>query len=630
MKRNVRRALSALLSVVMLLSLLVVPAGAAGETAAHTVWLVGDSTVCAFNDKYYYPRYGYGTQLENYLDGTYAVQNLALSGRSSKSFLAEANYATLFGADGIKDGDALIIGFGHNDEKAEADRYTNPNGDWQTEGSFAKSLYDNYVKKAQDKGAEVILCTPIVRRNKDSDTLSDSTCHITTDAADGQGNQYPGGDYPAAIRKLGADKGVTVVDMTALTKELYESLGAAKTENFHAQTLSPKDGKARGVDNTHLNIYGAKQVAWMFANALKDVSASELGKHVDLTAGAPTEADLVSNPDYVEPTYTPPADDVVSSFPDYKAGDVTFKGTAFGELNGDKFDAANYVLETDADGNMHIANPNAKCKISSTADGMAMYYYKVPAGSKIEFSATAKINSFVDDKNKTQSGFGLMARDDMYVDTVNRSLATDYVAAGSFGSGGNCFYRKDTTLHKGPALTTEEIKVGSSYDLKIASTEDGYACTFGGETTQTGGYDFQLTATDGDYFYVGMFCSRTMDVTFSNIVLVVDGQTLCDTRPADGNFNVTDVDWTVTDGKLESINVARVGHDPAAMTLIAIYSSEGALTELKTLPLTNGVIPLDLPMEAGATAKVFVINRNNTTPFTPAFSSADPTPPANP
>ncbi len=146
MKRTVRRTLSALLSVLMLASLLVVPAGAAGET--HTVWVVGDSTVCDYaateDATHYYKRCGYGTKLSDYVAEGYTVQNLALSGRSSKSFLAEANYQTL--TAGIQAGDILIIGFGHNDEKIDdAARYTAPTGDWQTEGSFAKSLYDNYV-----------------------------------------------------------------------------------------------------------------------------------------------------------------------------------------------------------------------------------------------------------------------------------------------------------------------------------------------------------------------------------------------------------------------------------------------------------------------------------------------------
>nr|MCR4822583.1 hypothetical protein [Treponema sp.] len=99
--------------------------------SACTVWVVGDSTVCDYTKEdgtltdatYFYPRYGYGTQLSNYLSSKITVKNLALSGRSSKSFLSEDNYTTL--KDGIKSGDFLIVGFGHNDEKSDdAERFT--------------------------------------------------------------------------------------------------------------------------------------------------------------------------------------------------------------------------------------------------------------------------------------------------------------------------------------------------------------------------------------------------------------------------------------------------------------------------------------------------------------------------
>lgn len=50
------------------------------------LWVVGDSTLSAFDDKFYYPRYGYGTALGYYLDQEIEVRNLALPGRSSKSF----------------------------------------------------------------------------------------------------------------------------------------------------------------------------------------------------------------------------------------------------------------------------------------------------------------------------------------------------------------------------------------------------------------------------------------------------------------------------------------------------------------------------------------------------------------
>ena len=61
------------------------------------LWVIGDSTLSSFNDKYYYPRYGYGTKLAAYLDDAVEVKNIALSGRSSKSYTTEPQYKELTG-----------------------------------------------------------------------------------------------------------------------------------------------------------------------------------------------------------------------------------------------------------------------------------------------------------------------------------------------------------------------------------------------------------------------------------------------------------------------------------------------------------------------------------------------------
>ncbi len=523
--RKISRQVLAMLCVAALLLGGILPgtgvmtASAAGE---HTLWLVGDSTVCSFSDSYYYPRYGYGTQIGNYLTADWTVQNLAMSGRSSKSFLGETNYETL--KAGIKAGDVLVIGFGHNDEKAEPDRYTDPNGDYQTAGSFAESLYTNYVKMAKDKGAEAILCTPIVRRNG-SGTLSDANCHITKEAVV-NGVTYPGGDYAKAIRDLGAATSTPVVDLTAQTKALYESIGAEGTLKLHAWTGM----KETSVDDTHLNIYGAKKVAYMLTSDVKAQGVTALAAGIDLSKGEPTEAERVPNPDYKEPDYS---SDLAASvlWPDYKATladgkTITFKGTVFGGMGGaSKVGWANQALEPDKDGNMHVAALNGQGKIASKEDGFAMYYYRLPAGVPFTFTATAKVNSFggTNETLASQCAFGLTARDDMYIDKGgDKSILSDYVVAGSVANS-NCFYRKDTSLHAGPALSTNVAK-DQSYDLSIVYNGDGYACTFGNEPAQSGGYDFQLTSVDPDYVYIGLFASRNVDVTYSNINLVVEGE----------------------------------------------------------------------------------------------------------
>jgi lysophospholipase L1-like esterase len=479
-----------------------------GSNIASNIWIVGDSTVSSFTDNYYYPRYGWGTQIGSYLDGSFTIQNLALSGRSSKSYIADPQYQALL--SGMKNGDYLLVGFGHNDEKAEAERYTNPNGTYLDKGSFANSLYENYIKPAQAAGTKVILCTPIVRR-VDTGVWSDSNLHITATSG-----EYAGGDYPQAIRDLGKALSIPVVDMTSLTKALYDKLGPTETVNLHAWTSS----NPASVDNTHTNIWGGKYNAYLITKTIKELGVIGLAEHV-IDASAPTKTDtLVPNPNYKESTYsgeTPQS----ALWKDYGI----WKGTAFGDIGGNP-STANQILETDKDGNMHIAVLNNKGKISSTSDGLAMYYYKVPANSTFTLTAKAKVNKF--DLND-QVSFGLMARDAIYIDSNTKDSVGDYVAAAPYkvtklatGGFSNCFARKSGVFTLG-GTAVNPISAGDTVNLCIQSNSDGYACTFGNEATITGGFDFKLTSIDQNYVYVGMFAARNADVTFSNIKLVVDG-----------------------------------------------------------------------------------------------------------
>lgn len=514
------------------------------KKAARTIWLVGDSTVCEYvvdnaekaknTDKdYYYRRYGYGMKLGEYFDEEITIKNLALSGRSSKSFLEEDNYKALTNAvTGIQSGDVLIIGFGHNDAKAETARYTNPNGDWQTEGSFAKSLYDNYVKVAEDAGATAILCTPIVRRPKDGVSFTDSECHIWG-GADG----FPGGDYPAAIRRLASDKNIPLVDMTALTKAHYLELGETENAYLHAWTTEPKDGVVTGtsadsfIDNTHTNSWGAAYNAYLIAKAIKDNDFAGMKDRVENVDIAPTkEATLVKNPQYVKPTYTRPTT-TSTIWPDV---DV-WHGTVFGNAGGQtKINTTNFTLEASGTKDVHIA-AGANGKIEAADDGMAMYYYAVPAGKTFKLSAKVKVNSYTADG---QSAFGLIARDTIYIDTNSTSIADDYVAAGTYGTktAVNCFKRQSGVLDYSRASTINMAALAQEsaepIDLSIVYNGDGFECKFGNQTTVSGGFDFQLTSMDSEYVYVGMFAIRKIDVTFSDISLIVDGEVIAGEAPA--------------------------------------------------------------------------------------------------
>ncbi len=247
-----------------------------GDTPVK-VFIVGDSTICNYDmetDKAF-PRNGYGMWLDEYFNQNVTIVNLALSGRSSKDFLTKSEYTTL--TSSIASGDYLIIDFGHNDEKSDdATRYTNPTGDTTDQTSFQYYLYTYYVKMALDVGAQPILCTPIVRRNTDNN-YNGSSGHVTN-----------GGDYAQAIIDLGAQYDIPVVNLRDLTKQLYLSLSSSETAKMHATT----DKVEANVDNTHLNSYGAAQVAYMFCNALLNTD-SDLAKYVDQSKLVPPVYDNV-------------------------------------------------------------------------------------------------------------------------------------------------------------------------------------------------------------------------------------------------------------------------------------------------------------------------------------------------
>lgn len=266
--------------------------GSADGIKPVTIFMVGDSTVCQYKAEPVRKtmRNGYGMRLGEYLNDKVTIKNLALSGRSSKSFLTEANYQTL--KNEIKEGDFLIIGFGHNDEKPEATRYTNASGALDEEGSFKKSLNDNYIKLAIEKGATPILCTPIVRRSS-SGIYSGSKIHNVAPSG-----TYESGDYAQAIRDLGIQTGVTVIDLTTLTKNLLTGMSNEDSQAYYSiqYVRSPSTKQfSEAIDDTHINAYGAQVVAKMLAETLKTTD-NTLKNYVLETLPTPNRDVVVVNP----------------------------------------------------------------------------------------------------------------------------------------------------------------------------------------------------------------------------------------------------------------------------------------------------------------------------------------------
>jgi lysophospholipase L1-like esterase len=204
------------------------------------LYVVGDSTACIYASSLS-PRTGWGQILQDYFKAdSVEVIDKALSGRSSKSFYAEKSWDPIKAV--LQKGDYVIIAFGHNDEKTEdAERGTLP-------GSTFEQYLSIYIDDAKAKGAIPLLVTPI-ERNGWSTAVTVKESH---------------GAYPKAIRDLAAAKGIDLVDLTALSKALYEKLGKDTTTNKLFLNLPAgaypnyPDGS---VDNTHLQLRGAREIA---------------------------------------------------------------------------------------------------------------------------------------------------------------------------------------------------------------------------------------------------------------------------------------------------------------------------------------------------------------------------------
>ncbi|MDE3198995.1 MAG: GDSL family lipase, partial [Acidobacteriota bacterium] len=114
--------------------------------AAVKIVLVGDSTV---NDQG-----GWGPGFRGSFGSQVTVVNLALNGRSSKSFRDEGAWTPALDAKP----DYILIQFGHNDGPGKGpDRETGP------ETTYRANLI-RYIEEARGVGAKPVLVTSIVRR----------------------------------------------------------------------------------------------------------------------------------------------------------------------------------------------------------------------------------------------------------------------------------------------------------------------------------------------------------------------------------------------------------------------------------------------------------------------------------
>lgn len=238
-----------------------------------TVFMIGDSTMANKPlDKENQER-GWGQMLPIYFEGPIKVDNHAVNGRSSKSFIDEGRWEKV--REQIRPGDYVIIQFGHNDEKAKSpDRYTVP-------GSTFDANLKKFVNETREKGGTPILINSIVRRNFPANGIAAAQTDDRQKTWKKGLENYPAegdtlvdthGDYRIAPRNVAEEMGVAFVDMNALTHELVQGLGKDASKSLYMwMPVGVYEFAPNGrIDNTHLNVFGGIVVSRLAVNALAE------------------------------------------------------------------------------------------------------------------------------------------------------------------------------------------------------------------------------------------------------------------------------------------------------------------------------------------------------------------------
>lgn len=227
------------------------PAG----TTPVKVYIAGDSTVSNYRDtESTTDQAGWGQMLHEYLSDLATVDNRAVGGTTSRSYI---DFGHLDGIlEDIAAGDMLLVQFGTNDgnktatydlDGQEIPYYLDPATDYKT-------YLGKYVDAAEGKGAHLVFVTPPPR----------NSAYCT-------GGNGTGG-HAQAMRELAADRGIPLADLNTRTVDYLKAICPSPTpEDFF---LLRSDGS---VDGTHFQENGARIMAGFVADEVVTVAAPLAG-----------------------------------------------------------------------------------------------------------------------------------------------------------------------------------------------------------------------------------------------------------------------------------------------------------------------------------------------------------------
>jgi rhamnogalacturonan acetylesterase len=229
-------------------------------------YIIGDSTVRNGDGSGKNGQWGWGSNMYIYFDTTkISVQNHAIGGRSSRTFITEGRWDKILQT--LKKGDYVIMQFGHNDaspldDTARARGVIRGVGAdsieiWNPIRKIKEVVYTygwymrKFVRETKSKGAIPIICSLIPRNNwKDGKVVRS------------------GDSWALWAKQVAEQEGAYFIPLNDLVADKYDALGQEAVKSFFHG------------DNTHTSSSGALLNAQLVAVSLKEIKPRKLHKYL--------------------------------------------------------------------------------------------------------------------------------------------------------------------------------------------------------------------------------------------------------------------------------------------------------------------------------------------------------------
>lgn len=235
------------------LLIFILPLLFAAKLSPRKIFLVGDSTVTNYRASDY-PMTGWGQVLQKFINsGNFTVDNRAIGGRSSRSFIEEGRWDQVKSA--MSSGDFVMIQFGHNDRDwSKAERFTAPDD--------YKNYLKQYVNEARALGAIPVLVTPMVLNAWRNGALR----NVFTES---------GAEYVQRMKSVAQELNVPLIDLNQKSWEYVNNVGVDYDTRFVFNTYLAGEypNYPNGLnDYTHFQEMGALQMAKFVVEGIQQLS----------------------------------------------------------------------------------------------------------------------------------------------------------------------------------------------------------------------------------------------------------------------------------------------------------------------------------------------------------------------